>query len=79
MSESMNSTIEALNTVKIHMKDKDLQSGSSDLIEELQNFIENNDKRMNSMECQLKKQLPRSKRVNRILSALHDSAWILTE
>jgi hypothetical protein len=33
MSESVNSVIEALNTVMIHMKDKDLQLVLSDLIE----------------------------------------------
>jgi len=33
MSESVNSVIEALNTIMIHMKDKDLQLVLSDLIE----------------------------------------------
>jgi hypothetical protein len=56
MPEAVTSITEALKTVKVHMKDKDLRLVLNDLIEELQKSIENNDKRIYSMDCQLKKQ-----------------------
>ncbi len=55
-SESVNSIIEALNTVMIHMKDKDLQAVLTHLIEELKIFIENNDKQIYSIKLELNQQ-----------------------